>query len=84
MSDITRFTVTVAAVDNPDVPNDTRGNTPDDSIEVCSLEEASNVCRRYIADHGLGSGNWAGGEVRDMHGKVVARISYNGRIWPSP
>lgn len=50
-------------------------------INVESLEEASDFCRAYIARNELGSGNWTGGEVKDQ-GKTIARISYNGRIWP--
>lgn len=48
---------------------------------VKSLEEASEVCRRYITHFNLGSGNWTGGNVNDDSGRFIARISYNGRIW---
>lgn len=76
------ITVRLAAVDNPDFPGDTRGNAPDFEVAVATLEEASAQCRKYIVDHGLGSGNWAGGDVFNAHGTRIAKISYNGRIWP--
>lgn len=50
-------------------------------VAVNSLQEASKVCRDYIERNQLGSGNWTGGMVSE-DGKQVARISYNGRIWP--
>lgn len=46
-----------------------------------SIAEASAACRKFIADNELGGGNWSGGDVQDEAGKVVARISYNGRAW---
>jgi hypothetical protein len=50
---------------------------------VASLEEASASCLAFIAEHDLGGGNWSGGQVRDTAtGVVVARVSYNGRLWP--
>lgn len=49
---------------------------------VGSLREAAACCRRYIDDNDLGGGNWSGGEVRRVEtGEVVARVSYNGRVW---
>ncbi|MGO8676344.1 MAG: hypothetical protein ACLQVX_10795 [Limisphaerales bacterium] len=37
--------------------------------------------RRYIQEHGLGAGNWIGGEVAHG-GRRIGRISWNGRCWP--
>lgn len=51
-------------------------------VMVTSLESASRICREYIDRNTLGGGNWTGGTVRDGS-KVVAKISYNGRIWPT-
>ncbi len=48
--------------------------------QVATLEEASRACRRFIEEHELGGGNWAGGNVYDG-GKLVASVSYNGRVW---
>ena len=49
---------------------------------VASLEEASEACLTFIEKNDLGSGTWSGGKVVDERDVVVARISYNGRIWP--
>ena len=37
-------------------------------------------CREFIDEHDLGGGNWSGGEVYE-EGTLVARVSYNGRVW---
>lgn len=51
-------------------------------VSVRDFAEASGRCRGFIDEHGLGSSDWAGGDVRDSDGAVVARVSYNGRVWP--
>lgn len=57
--------------------------SPTRAAEVASLEEASAVCRSYIADWDLGGGNWVAGAGNVYDGdRKVAHISYNGRIWP--
>jgi len=57
----------------------------DDFSLVTSLEEASRAVREYIEACGIGSTDWyadaCAGEVRCFAGKLVARISYNGRMW---
>ncbi len=51
-------------------------------VQVRTLREAVKVCRDYIAAHELGGGNWTGGDVLDETTReVVARVSYNGRVW---
>lgn len=49
-------------------------------IKTNSLDEAADFCRAFIARNELGSGNWNGGTVRQGK-KIVARVSYNGRVW---
>jgi hypothetical protein len=49
-------------------------------VPVASFEEA-RLCVAYIAERGLGAGNWSGGEITDQDGKFVAVVSYNGRVW---
>ena len=49
-------------------------------IEISSLKQASEVCSKFIEDHDLGGGNFTGGEVREGE-KIIARVSYNGRVW---
>jgi hypothetical protein len=77
--------VRLSARQNPDFPR--RDDLPKPfTINVATLKEASEVCCRFIHEHALGGGNWSGGQVRDAAtGKLVARISYNGRVWtPEP
>jgi hypothetical protein len=56
---------------------------PKKLVRVKSLSEASAVARRFIYQNGLGGGNWTGGKVYDQHGKLVAYVSFNGRVWDS-
>jgi len=51
------------------------------TVRVATLREASEVCRAWITEHGLGGGHWTGGQVTDERGAQVAYISYNGRAW---
>ena len=76
------FTVRLSARQNPDMPR--REELPRvRTVRVQTLEDASERCRQFIAAYDLGGGNWNGGQVRDdATGQVVARVSYNGRVWP--
>lgn len=49
--------------------------------EVSSYEEASRVVREYIKERNLGNSQWMGGSVQE-DGKAIARVSYNGVVWP--
>lgn len=49
-------------------------------LPVASLRQASEVCRSYIDALELGGGNWTGGDVKKGR-KIVAYVSYNGRVW---
>lgn len=73
--------VRLSARQNPDFPR--RNDLPKPStVNVATLQEASGACCRFIDEHDLGGGNWSGGQVRDVAtGKLVARVSYNGRVW---
>jgi len=51
-------------------------------VEVASIKEASDLCKRFIIANELGGGNWTGGDVLDDD-VLVAYISYNGRAWKS-
>lgn len=64
--------------ENPDAP---KFGVLDDLAYVTSLAEASRAARAYIDTNDLGGGNWTGGDVRDASQVLVARISYNGRVW---
>jgi len=76
------MTVELSAVQNPDFA-EPRLLPGDEERVVGSLGEAADVCRAWIAEHDLGSGNWTGGVVRDDDRTMLARISYNGRVWPT-
>lgn len=67
---------------NPDFGQDPdREISPEERVAVADFAAASAACEDYVAEHGLGGGNWTGGEVTDAGGVVVARVSYNGRVW---
>lgn len=55
-------------------------------INVDTLEEASVLVRKQIDSTGVGSTDWYShrlqGHIR-QGGELVARVSYNGRIWPA-
>jgi hypothetical protein len=50
-------------------------------FEVKSLKEASVLVRKFITQFNLGASNWTGGIVLDSEQKIVAKVSYNGRVW---
>ena len=69
---------------NPDIGRGYWGGTPNEGLSIAVVEsfaQASKKATEYIARNDLGSGNWTGGAVFDEHGTVVARVSYNGRVW---
>lgn len=55
--------------------------------QVASLQEASTVWNAYVHQVAIETGEAGcshvgnGGTVRDEAGKLVGRISYNGRMW---
>jgi len=78
------LTLTLDSRGNPDFgqnPDHPVFGVPGESVSVSSLREASRRAREYIEQHDLGGGNWTGGDVLDHTGQLVARVSYNGRVW---
>ncbi|MFQ5845800.1 MAG: hypothetical protein ACE5JG_12525 [Planctomycetota bacterium] len=75
------FTVELSACQNPDFPR--RSDLPGKrTVQIAGFREASVACRRFIEEHDLGGGNWSGGRVRETAtGRVIALVSYNGRVW---
>lgn len=77
--------VLLASVGNPDFNQDPDrpmyGCDKDKKITVPNFKEASMVCIEWIRENDLGSGNWSGGEIFDDNKKVIAHVSYNGRVW---
>ena len=76
--------LTLSSVGNPDFGQDPcRPVSPTRSIEVKTLTAAAAAVRDYIEHYRLGGGNFSSVRVLDGN-TVVARISYNGRIWLPP
>ena len=77
-----RMRVTLSSAGNPDHGQYYGENllSPTLLVEVKNLAEASAVCRAYIAQYELGAGNWTGGTITKGN-RIVARVSYNGRVW---
>lgn len=49
---------------------------------VADLAAASRACREFIEARDLGASRWRGGAIVDgATRKVVATLSYNGRVW---
>lgn len=77
------YVVRLASAGNPDFgqnPRTSLPGVPRCTVRVASLLAASQACRLYIAHFELGGGNWIGGDVK-IGRKVVASVSYNGRVW---
>lgn len=78
-----KMRVTLSSAGNPDHGQYYGENVLSPMLRavVADFSEASAVCRAYIAQHNLGAGNWTGGTIHQGKG-IVARVSYNGRVWP--
>jgi len=78
----TVMTVTLSSVGNPDHGQYCGSNvlSPDKQIQVRDFANASEICRAYITQFDLGARNWTGGAIKQGN-KVVANVSYNGRVW---
>ena len=76
--------VRLAATGNPDFQQYYGEGVmaPTQEVRVKHVDEAIEACRAYINEHDLGSGNWTGGQITDAAGNVIAKISYNLRVWP--
>lgn len=57
------------------------GNRKKDVAAMESFKDCSLLCIKYIEYNNLGGSTWRGGDVFDVDGNKIARISYNGRIW---
>lgn len=77
------YSIFLRAVPNNDFSaksHEANVDVPGRWVPVDSLVDARRLALDFIRAWDLGGGNWIGGEVAS-DGKVVARISYNGRIW---
>ena len=77
------MTVQLQSVFNPDYPRHEQNIIAPVVFPVDDLSGAVIMCQSFINASGIGSGNWGNGagEVRDDSGKIIAHISYNGRVW---
>jgi len=78
-----RYQVRLSARGNPDMnqdPDRSLPGVPDLELVASTLAQARDFCLAYIAEHNLGAGNWAGGQV-STDGVQLARIRYNGRTF---
>ncbi len=52
------------------------------SREVATLQEASVRYESERDASGEGASTFPDGDVLDPDGRTIARVSYNGRVWP--
>lgn len=77
------YSIFLRAVPNNDFgakSHEANVDVPGRWVPVHSLVDARRKALDFIRAWDLGGGNWIGGEVAS-DGKVVARVSYNGRVW---
>ena len=78
------YRIILRSVGNPHFGQDPyQAMSPTEEIMVDTLQQAAEAARAYIERHNLGGGNFPSPCVFKGN-QVVARISYNGRIWLSP
>ena len=83
------LSITLHAVKNVDIPGGwwdsaTPPRPARKAVPVADFLEARTVFEEWRDSHGLGGGNLGAdcGDITDVAtGKVVASISYNGRVW---
>lgn len=81
---VEKFSVILSSCGNVDYgqnPYEVYNGVVDRIYYADTIEELQKEVRRYIEDNGLGGGNYTGGEVKDKSGKIIGKISYNGRYW---
>lgn len=72
--------VVLEAVRNPD--HGQYGTLiPRHTVAARDIPHASELCMAFIDRHGLGGGNWSGGDITDNAGRAVGKVSYNGKVW---
>jgi hypothetical protein len=76
--------VLLSSVGNPDFgqnPNEQLwGAEGNRVVDIKTFEDAVVECILFINNNDLGGGNWDGGDITD-NGKLIAYVSYNGRVW---
>jgi hypothetical protein len=76
-----RYAIRLSSVGNPDF-GQYAPLSPPEVFEADTLKEIRDAARTYIEKWDLGGGNWDERKALVREGKkVVAHISYNGRVW---
>jgi hypothetical protein len=75
------YVMLLRSVGNPDYGQYAPVSEPA-PIKGRTLTAMAEAAREYIEFWDLGGGNWPEPEIRNTNGQPVARISYNGRLWP--
>lgn len=76
------YIVTCSSIGNPKY-----GESPNlpvsipQSIPCETLRQCSDACKAYIEENGLGGSHWTGGDVYHPTKGLIARVSYNGKLW---
>ena len=52
-------------------------------FEVSSVNEAKELCLKFINSYNLGASRWTGGRIVDEKYNFLYRVSFNGRVWDS-
>ena len=67
---------------NPDYQQDHKAYISPPLTRPCdTFAEAVEYCRNYIGTYNLGGGNWTGGQIYHPTKGMIAKVSYNGRVW---
>lgn len=76
--------VVLSTEGNPDKKqktNESLPGVPDKLSQVFTYRDASKTVLNYIEEYDIGGGNFTGGQIISPEGKIVAYVSYNGRVW---
>lgn len=78
-----KYLIELKSCGNPDHGQDPdKIVSPSRLIDFDIIEEARKIQGDYITEYNLGGGNYCGGNITHK-GKIIARMSYNGRVWGS-
>lgn len=82
----TKYQVVLSSAGNPGLgqdPTQPLYGVPVQHVEIDTLEDAVALCKAYICEHDLGSGNWNGGQIL-ANGRPVAEVAYNCSVLSGP
>ena len=76
-----KYKMQCKAVGNPDFGQDPDAVLATTTIEAATMQSLSKKFRTWIGLEQLGGGNVIDPDVIE-NGKIIGRMSYNGKIWP--